>query len=581
MPGGPPSLRALAGKRSVALEGSGVIPSGNFAHSLTDHLATWETELGLSEDPDSVFLLDGIAKGFRLTDEGSTFVEVETDNYSSTTTPEAVGMVHEQIRTEVENGRYVVTTEKPTIVSALGAIPKGKDKIRLIHDCSRPVEGSLNSFASLEPVKFQSVSEAASMVGEGYYMAKIDLEAAYRSVLVHPDDHAAMGLKWVFEGDKLPTYMYDSRLPFGARKAPGIFHRITQGVKQMMIRRGFRDVVVYLDDWILISTTREGCQQAMTVLLELLRSLGFSISYRKVEPPTTSLVFLGIQIDSVKMQLPLPQDKVRELHTLVDSYALRRHASLKQLQSLAGKLVWACQVVRGGRSFIRRILDYTRLLRGAIHKVKLGNDFFKDLSWWQHFLTTFMGKSISVDSYRPTVAVEADSCSLGMGVVCGTDWFYVDWAADAPDIHKLHINHKETAAIVVAARRWAPQWEGKSVTVFTDNQTAMHIVNRGTSADPTVMELLRELFWLSVMHNFSLSANYLQVEHNIFADTVSRLGSNSWLLQWVLLNQIGLYTPDIDAFADQLHLHMPDNSLITLLPQIRKLGNWQGSSTSE
>ena len=140
----------------------------------------------------------------------------------------------------------------------MGAIPKSKDKIRLIHDYSRPVEGSLNSFASLEPVKFQSVSEAASMVGEGYYMAKIDLEAAYRSVLVHPDDHAATGLKWVFEGNKLPTYMYDSRLPFGARKAPGIFHRITQGVKRMMIRRGFRDVVVYLDDWILISQPHQG-----------------------------------------------------------------------------------------------------------------------------------------------------------------------------------------------------------------------------------------------------------------------------------------------------------------------------------
>ena len=146
-------------------------PSGDSAHSLTDHLSTWEAELGLSNDPDSDFLLDGIANGFRLTDKGSVFDNVGTDNYSSSTTPAAVELVHEQVRTEVENGRYIVTAEKPTIVSMLGAIPKRNDKIQLIHDCSRPVGKSLNSFTSLEPVKFQSVSEAASLVREGYFMA--------------------------------------------------------------------------------------------------------------------------------------------------------------------------------------------------------------------------------------------------------------------------------------------------------------------------------------------------------------------------------------------------------------------------
>ena len=190
-----------------------------------------------------------------------------------------------------------------------------------------------------------------------------------------------------------------------------------------------------------------------------------------------------------------------------------------------------------------------------------------------------MGKSIAVDINRQVVAVEADSCSLGMGVVCGQDWFYVDWAADAPDIHALHINHKETAAIVVAARRWAADWEGKHVTVFTDNQTAMHIINRGTSAQPRVMELIRELFWLSVLFNFTLSAVYIKGEHNIFADTVSRLGRNNCLLQWILLNQIVCSSPDVDMFADKRHLHMPPNSLITLLPQIRRLGNWRSNST--
>ena len=279
-------------------------PAETPVHSLSDHITVWEAELGLSGDPDTDFLLDGIINGFRLTDTGSRFDDVETDNYASTTAPGAVELVHQQVQMEVDNGWYIRTATKPTIVSALGAIPKGTDKIRLIHDCSRPEGNSLNSFASLEPVKFQSVTEAASMVKQGFFMAKIDLEAAYRSVCIHPDDHAATHLKWVFKGDKHPTYMYDSRLPFGAKKAPGIFHRITQSVRRMMARRGYSDMVVYLDDWFLVSPTKEACLEAMTVLLALLRKLGFSISYRKVEAPTTCLVFLGIQLDSVNVSVP-------------------------------------------------------------------------------------------------------------------------------------------------------------------------------------------------------------------------------------------------------------------------------------
>ena len=47
-------------------------------------------------------------------------------------------MVQAQIVEESEEGRYNVSSEKPQIVSALGAIPKSSGGVRLIHDCSRP-----------------------------------------------------------------------------------------------------------------------------------------------------------------------------------------------------------------------------------------------------------------------------------------------------------------------------------------------------------------------------------------------------------------------------------------------------------
>ena len=47
--------------------------------------------------------------------------------------------VEAQIKEEISNGRYIVTRDKPLVISALGAIPKpDSGDLRLIHDCSRP-----------------------------------------------------------------------------------------------------------------------------------------------------------------------------------------------------------------------------------------------------------------------------------------------------------------------------------------------------------------------------------------------------------------------------------------------------------
>ena len=44
------------------------------------------------------------------------------------------------------------------------------------------------------------------------------------------------------------VYTHDTKLPFGSRLPPDIFHRLTHGVKRMVVRRGFAAVVVYLVD---------------------------------------------------------------------------------------------------------------------------------------------------------------------------------------------------------------------------------------------------------------------------------------------------------------------------------------------
>jgi hypothetical protein len=131
--------------------------------------------------------------------------------------------------------------------------------VRLIHDCSRPQSLSLNSYAETDSFKYQTVDEAVKFLRPGYYMAKLDLQSAYRSVKLHPDCFAATGLKWQFAGHNQPTYMYDTKLPFGASCSPGIFHRLTQSVNRMMERRGFK-TLSYLDDFLVITKDHATCQ---------------------------------------------------------------------------------------------------------------------------------------------------------------------------------------------------------------------------------------------------------------------------------------------------------------------------------
>ena len=66
-------------------------------------------------------------------------------------------------------------------------------------------------------------------------MAKVDLKSANRSVSISEQSQQVTGFKWGFPDGKEYT-LYDCKLPFGAKLAPNIFHRLSQAVG----RRTFR-----------------------------------------------------------------------------------------------------------------------------------------------------------------------------------------------------------------------------------------------------------------------------------------------------------------------------------------------------
>ena len=68
-------------------------------------------------------------------------------------------LVTEQILDELASGNHIQCDTQPKFVSALSAIPKPDMNICLIHHMSHPEGLSINSNASKDPCKYQTIAD--------------------------------------------------------------------------------------------------------------------------------------------------------------------------------------------------------------------------------------------------------------------------------------------------------------------------------------------------------------------------------------------------------------------------------------
>ena len=466
----------------------------------------------LHSDSDREYLLEGIQHGFQIVDSSqiSSCIPATTANYVPGKHSAAV---ESAILQEIQHGHYqrvVSPQHPPTLINAIGCVPKSDGSVRLIHDLSRPHEHSANDLAPDMACKLDSLENVCNFIQPGDFMCKLDLRSAYRVVNLHPSNHAITGLKWRFQGEAADTLLYDTRLPFGARLSPAIFNRITQSVCRYMHRAGFTRTFVYIGDFLIVESSHEAAATALKVLLYQLRKLGFWIAYEKMEGPCQKLVYLGAELDSLFMSVHLTPARLQKLHAEITATLARKRSSLRQLLQLTGKLNFACVAVRGGRAFLRRLHDAARALLQPHHRMKHDEHMLADLQWWNKCMRHYNGKHLPLhpaDLSRPLACISADACTEAAGAFFNGDWFYCAWSADLPQLSNLPICYKEAAALCLAADRWAHCWKGCHVIMHSDSTVATSIVPRLTCSEPKLMPFLRHLFHLSEHHNFTFEVN--------------------------------------------------------------------------
>ena len=435
---------------------------------------------------------------------------------------------------EVELGRLAILPHNlgfspPALqISPFGAIPKKHrpDKWRLIVDLSSPEGFSVNDAIAkpLCSVFYASVDQAVLMaqsLGRGCLLAKIDLKEAYRAVPVHPADQRLLAVAW------RGTIYIDKALPFGLRSAPKVFSALTDAMMWFLYERGIRSALHYLDDFLLLGPPdHPGCQQALSTTLTLCAELGFPVAPEKTEGPATSLIFLGIEIDTMAQQLRLPEEKLQRLLTALYQWMSqatcptpRGSGKKRELLSLIGLLNHAAVVVRPGRAFMRSLIDAATRAKDLDHWVHLNRAARADLAWWLTFLRTWNGTSVIKPTNPPFVLRSDASGSWGCGAVHEDLWFQLQWPASW---EAVSIAPKELVPIIVAVVLWGPYWAGQRVCCLCDNAAVVAAVNKGAARDPTLAHLLRILAFATAVLDIYVTACHYPGVNNTSADALSR-----------------------------------------------------------
>jgi len=125
---------------------------------------------------------------------------------------------------------------------------------------------------------------------------------------------------------------------FGLGPAPRLFTKLMK-VPISLLRKPNRRLIVYLDDILIMGKSIQEIITARDTIIFLLQNLGFSINEKKsVLVPSQVMEFLGMKIDSTKMLLILPKEKVVSITSYCQKLLDQAQVSVREMSKLIGTL---------------------------------------------------------------------------------------------------------------------------------------------------------------------------------------------------------------------------------------------------
>ena len=360
---------------------------------------------------------------------------------------------------------------------------------------------------------------------------KYDLRDGFWSVPVHQGSKNFLIMRHPATG----RLMRCDRIPFGFIDSPRIFCSVTEAIAQLVRERAAGLGVhcwCYVDDFLLMGDDEEAARKGGEILEQVLFELGMEWAPHKQRGPCSCIEFLGLLIANFEEVCCLSISKKRQskLQGMLDEWMAKRpkkgvyRADPTELAKLLGTLVFASQVVPGGRVYMQGMLSQfsglevdwrrgeVRARGGSWSRMEVTGRFWRDLEWWSECLAErncmdLRDGALASDwaRVRESALTGTDASNWGTGQVA-----WIDGGKEEARLcfglaeKRRSINWRELLGIVRVIELYGAQLGGRCVLIETDNTSALGAAEGLHSKSEDMQELVRRILELAEKHDIRL-----------------------------------------------------------------------------
>ena len=262
--------------------------------------------------------------------------------------------------------------------------------------------------------KMDTFESVIKLVKPDMYFASTDIRYGYYSLPIAEEDRKKLRFS-----HKSKIYQYRV-LPNGISCAPRQFTKLMKPVYASSRMLGHKNSG-YTDDSLLMADTQSDCANNIFDTVSLMSNLGFMIHEKKsVLVPTKKITFLGNDIDSEKMIVTLPNNKIEKIVKACTELFIAKRARIRQVAHVLGLMVSSFSTIEFGPLHYR-LIEHEKIQ--AVKQVCGDYDSYMtitpemrdDLSWWMHDLYTQERK---ICHGNPDIIITTDASAFGWGAIC-------------------------------------------------------------------------------------------------------------------------------------------------------------------